>query len=433
MSTPKFRKALEDEGVEIEMKVSPTTGKETPAFAKTDQFMETLGEHPNPRVQALVAARLGLKSTIEETRTEKLISISQLPWQVSPDGMPRLYQGGGTMPIPLRYGGAHTHRLSGDWKMNMQNMPTARGSGGKSKLRQSLCAPPGYTVIVADLGQIEARLVAWISSCVLLMDQFANKKDPYNALASTVFGRPVNRKLVGTIDEIMGFIGKTGILGLGYGAGKDKFDTMVIQSARKMGVDISAIYTRAIGDKAVDAYRTMYREIPNTWALLDMYLRTVWLNGAKPVHFGPVTIEQGSVLLPNMMRLNYDQPSTRPAKRTLANGRVIEEQELIYRYGKLTHKIYGAKFLENIVQALARIVVMNAALRIRCRGFGMLEPDAYRFVLQAHDELVFIVPDAEVDYAKKIIHEEMIRRPSWAPDLPLTADVGSGRTYGEAK
>jgi hypothetical protein len=126
--------------------------------------------------------------------------------------------------------------------MNMQNMPTVRGSKGKSKLRLSLNAPPGHTVLTCDLGQIEARLSAWICGAITLIEEFAKydagdkSYDPYNRLASAIFARPVNRKLAGTPDEIMGFIGKTGILGLGYGCGKDNFHTMVLRSARAMGM-----------------------------------------------------------------------------------------------------------------------------------------------------------------------------------------------------
>lgn len=407
MSTPKFKEALEDLGVEVELKMS-NTGRLTPAFARTDAFMEQLQSHDDTRVQALVAARLGLKSTIEESRTEKLLTISACAW-------PRNER---LLPIPLKYGGAHTHRLSGDWKMNMQNMPTVRGSKGKSKLRKSLKAPPGHTVVVADLGQIEARLVAWICGAQNLVRQFANKEDPYSILACRIFGRDsINRKAQGTLDEIMGFIGKTGILGLGYGCGKPKFHTMVLRGARQQGMDISAIYTEEIGHKAVDDYRSLYANIPNGWYRLDKILRDSWLTGARDAVFGPCTIRYGQVILPNLMTLEYDKP------------REDENGELWYTYGRENHKIYGAKMLENIVQALARIVVMNAALRIRTAAkapWGC-------FVLQAHDELVFIVPNAELEIAKNIIHTEMVRRPSWAPDLPLTADVGFGPTYGDAK
>ena len=296
MSTPKFtQKALEDRGVVVEMKLSPTTGKETPAFAKTDEFMELLQEHDDPEVAAMATARLAVKSTLEETRTEKLISIATQDWGVDrPE-----WQGAHLMPIPLRYGGAHTHRLSGEWGMNMQNMPTVRGSKGKSKLRQSLIVGADETVVTCDLAQIEARLVAWICGCTRLVDEFAQNKDPYSLLASEIFGKPINRKLKDAtgkvIWEIEGFIGKTGILGLGYGCGKDNFDTMITRSARSMGLDISAIYDRAIADKGVDSYRRRYAEIPRGWRILDQMIQTVWLSGSAAARFGPVEISYGNV------------------------------------------------------------------------------------------------------------------------------------------
>jgi len=144
-----------------------------------------------------------------------------------------------------------------------------------------------------------------------------------------------------------------------------------------------------------------------------MILKTAWLGLSDPIAWGPVVISKGRVELPNGLFLNYDNP------------RVDDSGELFYTYGKTAHKIYGAKFLENITQALARIVVMNASLRLADRG--------YQFVLQGHDELVFIVPTNDVDNAKAIIHTEMVRRPSWARDLPLTADVKSGPSYGDCR
>lgn len=422
MSSPKFQAALEALGVDIEYKTT-AAGNEVPAFAKSDEFMERLQNDADPDVAALAAARIGLKSTLEETRSATLLRIGNLDWSVT-----RCL---GTMPIPLRYGGAHTHRLSGDWKMNMQNMPTVRGSKGKSKLRLSLKAPPGHTVVTCDLGQIEARLVAWICGALALIEEFAKKLDPYNKLAGAIFGRPVNRKLVGTVDEIMGFIGKTGILGLGYGCGKENFNTMVIRSARAQGVDISQIYNRQIGDKGVDAYRTRYHQIPTAWNKLQRIVAMQWSDpvvGATPVKFGPVEISYGKIMLPSGLPMLYDEPKR---IQTMKNGQVRDEY--VYRYGKFTHRMYGPKMLENIVQALARIIVMNAALRIRDHGKSRPCPEAYRFCHQAHDELVFIIPDFELDFAKKLIHSEMTRAPSWAPDLPLTADIGTGASYGEAK
>jgi DNA polymerase len=449
MSSVKFQAALEALGVDIEFKTT-AAGNEVPAFAKSDEFMERLLNDADPDVVALAAARIGIKSTLEETRAGTLLRIGELDWtdvalvskaqyalaeRFDPyfpcvDVPPY-----GSMPIPLRYGGAHTHRLSGDWKMNMQNMPTVRGSKGKSKLRLSLKAPPGHTVVTCDLGQIEARLVAWICGATALIEEFAKKLDPYNKLAGAIFGRPVNRKLVGTVDEIMGFIGKTGILGLGYGCGKPNFHNMVIRSARTQGVDISAIYNEAVGFKGVDAYRTRYHQIPTAWGKLQRIVSMQWSDpyvGATPVRFGPgagcVEISFGKIMLPSGLPMEYGDPKK---IQTFKQG--VTRDEYVYRYGKFTHRMYGPKMLENIVQALARIIVMNAALRIRDHGKTRPCPWAYRFVHQAHDELVFIVPDSELDIAKKLIHTEMTRPPSWALDLPLTADIGTGASYGEAK
>ncbi len=425
MSTPKFKEALEARGIAVAMKLSPTTGKETPAFAKTDEFMEELQEHADPVVAAMAQARLGHKSTLEETRTEKLLSVARQNW-----GIARFeWIGANLMPIPLRYGGAHTHRLSGEWKMNMQNMPSSRNK--LSKLRKSLIVRHDETVVTCDLSQIEARIVAWICGCTRLVEEFANKKDPYSLLAADIFGVPgLNRKLKDAsgqpVYEIEGFIGKTGILGLGYGCGKDNFDTMVTRTARGMGMDISQKYTRAIGDKAVDTYRNRYSEIPKGWRILNNAIQTVWMSGAASMKFGPTIISYGNVELPSGLSLRYSDPRSAMDPDT-------GHTEYRYRYGKFWHRLYGAKLLENIVQALARIVVMNAALRIRDRGRSEPNPGDYFFALQAHDELVFVVKKKYVDRAKTIIHEEMTRRPSWGKDIPIDAELGEGASYGEAK
>ena len=76
MSNPKFAALLRGYDIEPPMKKSPTTGKQTYAFSKTDEEFKALLEHEEIDVQALVAARLGTKSTIEETRTERFIGIA---------------------------------------------------------------------------------------------------------------------------------------------------------------------------------------------------------------------------------------------------------------------------------------------------------------------------------------------------------------------
>jgi hypothetical protein len=191
MSNDKFAAALESLGVAAPRKISPTTGVETWALAKTDKEFQALAEHPSEDVQALVAARLGFKSTLEETRTERFIAIHD----ATKAGL-----GYPAMPVPLRYSGAHTHRFSGDWSLNLQNLP----SRGNTTLRDALVAPDGYVVVTCDSSQVEARLTAWLSGQASLVDQFANNEDVYSSFASKVYGYKVTKQ-----SKTERFLGKT--------------------------------------------------------------------------------------------------------------------------------------------------------------------------------------------------------------------------------
>lgn len=402
MSTAKFKALLESLGVTVETKKSKQTGLDIPAFAKTDSFMERLANDNDFQVQALAAARLSQRSTIDETRAQKFLSISTLPWA---DGR-RL------LPVPLRYGGAHTHRFSGEWRINLQNLPR---DASKSKLRHALIAPPGYSVISADLSQIEARMVAWLAGCHSLINQFSTGHDPYALLAQLIFGYRVTKNT----HPVERFIGKTGILGLGYGCGVDRFFAMVLSQARQAGLELGKMFSYTLADRTVEIYRETYWEIPDLWHQLDRWLPTL--------NFGP----EQAVLGPRAWREDFHEGRWNPRRYDKFNLLVIKKGAIVLpngmelRYDVPNDKIYGAKLLENIIQALARIVVMQAALRLSERGL--------RFALQVHDELVFVVPTGKVDAAKEIILAEMIRQPVWAPGLPLAAEIGHGPSYGEAK
>lgn len=405
-SSTKFQALLEARGVDVEMKTT-ATGNTAPAFAKTDEFMEKLQEHEDPVVSALACARLGVRSTIEQSRGQRLLSIASLNW----DAVTAPETGVPLMPFPLRYSGAHTHRLSGDWSINMQNLPTGRGSTS-NMLRKAIIPPAGHEIIVADLEQIECRVNAWLCGQEDLLDVFAKGLDPYALLASAIFGFKVDKK----VHLLERFIGKSGVLGLGFQCGASKFYNMVIRAARVMGMDMAAllqIWTPALAQKTVDIYRRQNGAITRTWKMLDDILATSWCGRAPPVWVGPVEIGHGYVLLPNGMKMNYQVKST------------DTNAGLSYLYEGREHSIYGGKFLENIVQALARIILMNAAMRIWDRGL--------RFYSQAHDDLGFIVPIDHVKEAQNVIHQEFVCAPSWARRLSLGAAVTSGPSYGDGK
>lgn len=404
MSNDKFAEALRAFGVEPPRKTSITTGRETWAFAKTDPQFLALDEHPNPDVQALVAARIGLKSTLEETRTAKFLAISRLEWEHS--ALPK-------MPIPLRYSGAHTHRLSGDWGLNLQNLP--RGGA----LRKALIAPPGHKIVTCDSAQIEARMVAWFSGQQDLVEQFANGEDVYSSFASKVFGMEVNKK----DHPNQRFIGKTAILGLGYGMGSDKFrQTVGVQSRNQLGSEITLSENEA--RNIVRTYRDSYDQIPAMWRKLNGVLEKLvshrtaeFMGPVTPSHAGTIWITHERITLPSGLSLHYKD------LRQKQDG-------WVYDYGRIKEKrLFGGKLLENIIQALARIVVMDAALRLRKK----LSVYDVHLALQVHDELGYVVPDDLVPVVKKMIFDEMCVAPDWAPDLPLSAEAGVGQSYGTAK
>lgn len=188
MSNDSLADALRQRGVEPPTKISPTTGKEAYAFAKSDLEFQALAE--DPRVADLVAARLAVKSTLGETRAGRFINAGTT----------------GKLPVALNYHGCHTGRWSGGNKMNLQNLP--RGS----ELRRSIVAPPGHKIVVCDSSQIEARVLAWLAGQESLLEQFRNKADIYSAFASIVYGRPVDRKRYdehgNKPDELEGMVGK---------------------------------------------------------------------------------------------------------------------------------------------------------------------------------------------------------------------------------
>jgi hypothetical protein len=405
MHADKFAEALRSLGVEPETKTSPATGNQTYAFAKSDPFMIALSEHEDERVQALAAARIGHKSTLEQTRTEKLLRISKLPWYVagSPSGAHF-----GRCPIPLRYSGAHTHRLSGDWGLNAQNWPRYTMYDDKPKetglLRRAHKAPPGFVVVKRDASQIEARVVAWLAGQNDLLLAFADGRDVYCEFGTFASGRTITKA---DVDDR--FVFKSAVLGLGFGVGAPKFvSDVAAKSYVNLGHSIKLDITQ--GGNIVNAYRQKYSKIPKAWRELQNLIPEMTRPGTR-IPWGPVVIEHGAVLLPNGLRLFYHKLHYD-----------TERQEWMFKYGKVPKKLYGGKLFENIVQALARIITMDAARRFE-----------YPLAHQVHDDLVYIVPENVAEQFSGTLGYHMNQPPDWAKGLPLASEGGIGPNYGDAK
>lgn len=398
MSNQIFAKYLKNLGVEPPTKVSARTGKETFAFGKTDKAFMDLLEHPDDRVQVAVAARLGVKSTIEETRTENLISVAKR----------------GRLPIMLNYYGAHTGRFSGGDKLNLQNLP-ARGN---NTIRRALKAPTGQVIVASDSAQIEARMVAWVAEQQDLLEAFAQKRDVYSEFASEVYGRTITKA-----DKVERFVGKTCILGLGYGMGAEKFRrTLEIGQG---GVSVKITIEEA--ERIVRLYRQKNHRIVALWNKCGQALNGIVNRVSGEIARGIIYDEQG-IQLPNKLYIRYPALRVNGTNFEYINDartyrKAIQDRVMSGQVSDISWtKIYGGKVTENLIQALARIVVAEQMAAIG---------QHYHVAFQVHDEIIITAPAAEATNAQQLLEGIMSAPPVWCPDLPVACESGVATNYGE--
>jgi DNA polymerase len=397
MSNPKLAALLTEMGVIPPTKISPTTGKVTHAFAKSDTDFTDLLEHPDLRVQAVVAARLGVKSTLEETRTERFIGIAAR----------------GALPVPLNFYGAHTGRWSGADKTNMQNLPPGA-------LKKAIEAPDGYLVLDCDSSQIEARTLAWWAGEDVLVETFRSNNleiaagvpkremlhDPYRITAGEIYGLPLS-----DIADHHRQVGKTVILGCGYGLGAARLQVQLLAVGIKMDFDEC--------QRIIDVYRAMYPRIPLLWRQGDRVLTA--LMQQQTTEFGRkdvLTVNLLGIGLPNGLHIRY-----RDLRRERNPTSQMDEVVYTAKRGRaeIRTKIYGAKVVENVTQALARIIV----------GEQMLEIDRrVPVVLTTHDSATTLTLTENAAANRAYVEACMRKVPAWAAGLPLNCESKMGPSYG---
>ena len=401
MSNDKFAELLRAEGVEPPVKISPTTGKEAYAFAKTDPGFRALLEHPNERVQALATARLGLKSTIEETRTESFLAIAER----------------GTLPIHLLYyGAANTGRMSGSGGINPQNLPR----GGV--LRQSIRAPEGYGIVACDSSQIEARTLAWFAGQTDLVDEFRHGVDVYSSFASKIYNRPINKH----DNPNERFVGKTGVLGLGYGTGAVKLKDTLANGAKRV------VVSPEDAQRIVATYRNSYEAIPRLWRSCQKAIEAMYNGYDSDIGVGctlHVSGKDRTILLPNGLKLRY------PDLQMETNERGMPE--FTYQKKRFRARLYGGSMTENIIQALARIIVAYQMCKIKQQldvwSHTLRDDKIRRVVHMVHDEVIVVVPENEMQATAEMMERIMSTPLSWCKDLPVSCEAGYGKTYADAK
>lgn len=428
-SNDQFADVLRELGVTPPKKVSKTTGKEAYAFAKNDALFQALLNSDNEDVALICEARLKVKSTLERTRAQRFVDIAER----------------GTLPVPLHYYGAHTGRWSASKGsgLNLQNLK--RGSF----LRKSIQAPEGYTLVVCDLSQIEPRVLAYLADYHSLLEIFASGQDAYAAFGSQMFGIP-NLNKVDHPDLRQS--AKSALLGCGYGMGWASFSAQLLTGflgapptlynkpfAKQLGVttedvnkfvswerniemlnniphtctDDELLIHSLAAKKIIDIYRDKAQPVASLWELCNGLIKHSLLDGKEYTH-KCLTFSKESIRLPSGLSLRYPD----------LTGTADEKGRIQWHYGVDKKKLYGGKVVENVVQAVARCVMTDGMLRIQKR---------YSCVLTVHDEVVVLVPEQEAEEAEKWVLEQMVQDPAYMPGIPLDADTGCNKRYGEAK
>ena len=428
-SNPKFAQLLATLGVAAPTKTSKTTGKQTLALAKNDALFQQLLNSPVKEVKLLCEARLKVKSTTERTRATRFYEISQR----------------GKLPVPLSYYGAQTGRwtASKGSAINMQNLK--RGSF----LRKAIMAPDGYQLVVGDLSQIEPRVLAWLSDYEDMLNIFRAGGDPYAAFGAQMFNIPDLSK---DSHPDLRQSAKSALLGCGYGLGWASFASQLLTGflgakpvmydrafAKKLGVDSGYVgrfldwhdnvekmleiphtctdeelLTHCVASKKIiDIYRSTAYPVVGFWEMCSSLLVSALYEGHEHT-YKCITFRKEEIVLPNGMSLMY--PRLRQEKD--------KEGKTNWVYGEDATKLYAGKITNNIVQGTARIVMTDGMLRVSKK---------YPIAGTVHDELIAVVPDEEVEHAKTWVLAQMTMEPSYMRGIPLDADGGAHRRYGEAK
>lgn len=376
-SDDKFAAMLDQLGIEAPTKLNKK-GEEKFAFAKTDEGMKELLAHPDEKIIQLAECRLAVKSTIAESRAKRMLDMDLR----------------GPMCIYLKPYGAHTLRWSGGDSMNWQNLTNG------SALRLSLMAPDGYAIVVVDKSQIECRLLNWLAGETEVLAAFASGRDLYCDAASRFYSRTITKD-----DKEERKLFKEVELGCGFGMGYKKFRTR----AKQKGIIVS----EAEAKELIDFYRHTHSGVTRLWKEASRVIE-ILANGGD-YEWGPMFVRAGKIYLPNGSYLDY----------TGIHKRVKEEDgswDWVYPTKKGNSKIYGALLVENVVQALARVLLAQSMLKIKTR---------HKIVMSTHDECAYLAKLAEAQAAYEFGVETFTAPREWCKDIPLAAEGGFDIRYSK--
>lgn len=379
------------------------------AIAKTDPGYLYLLNHPKEEVRHLMEARVG--AIAWPKRIKRIERMRQM-----------FRSARNRLPIPLKYYGAHTGRWSGEEKINPQNL-TARGHELAVQTRTLIEAPEGYVLCIVDQSQIEARVVDWLAEQNDMVRAFAEKRQIYCEFASKICGHHI-RKPKKTDDEIVAKwhnnyrqMGKIGILGCGYGMGKDRCREYAKNTYK---VDL----TIGEADGIVKLYRRTHPMVVLFWTKLERAFRMATQTGqAYELTYGLRFFRDGNatvIQLPSGRRLYYTgakvEGTTRHPQLVMPNpaAKVHTRGNAIW--------FWGGYLAENIVQAVSRDLLAISILRIE-NELGL------RIPMTVHDDISIMVPEDEVEIWQPQIEEIARLTPTWAEGLPVDVESKVSKQY----
>jgi len=255
--------------------------------------------------------------------------------------------------------------------------------------RKFIYMPRGF--VIGDFHAIELRVLLWYTNSKEALNLVAEGRDIYKEFASLIFNKRVKE-----ITKEERWLGKTAVLGLGFGMGHKYF----CETCEKYGQPIPI----TLAQKCVNLYKSTYPNVSKTWEVLDVRLRN-YINAN-------CTVEH-----PNSTTLGYKLPSGRcMVFNNLAKNSNNQLTYSGYYKGRFTTvSTWGGKFFQNIVQAIARDLLAHS-LRVMWDA-------SIPIIMHVHDEIV--ARDCDPDKFKKLMETQ----PSWAKGLPLKAEVKWSQRY----
>jgi DNA polymerase len=266
-----------------------------------------------------------------------------------------------------------------------------------SLIRSAVKASDGKRLVVADLASIESRVLGWLAGCRALNAVFRDGRDPYKD-----FGSKWLNKAEADLTKAERNVCKPPALGCGYGLGP----VGLVKYADSMGVPM----TEHQAQSAVNAFRGGYPEIPGLWRRLGAAFNYATVIG-EPSMVGPVTFERNgpfvTVRLPSGRRLWYHEPQVEEGQASY-----MGQDQYTGQWTRIN--TWGGKLTENLVQAIARDVLLEGLLAAERAGLTI--------VGHVHDEIICEEDVGNADDALRGLVDCMVRPIEWAPGLLLGAE-----------